>query len=252
MEITIISGNDVDKINTRDFENFDDLYNSVLNSIKTVWNYANRKSGNALIINRRTMTIHIGTNMNNCRNLVEWRFIDAKVGGTLYDGKIMCASAWHSIVDFIRKCFALQRFKQINDMEFEIFENDAMAELNNKIETAQNTIKAAEEKINREIEYGSMDSDVIGNAAQDTFDALLSVKVAVHDFLKKMSDYTNCDFIMADAYGELFFETDKLHVNLLEDIDVEGEFFNWLTDMFKSCADGENFANTLYQYIAVA
>lgn len=137
-------------------------------------------------------------------------------------------------------------------IDFAFVEEAAMGELNNAIETAENTIKSAEEKIDREIKCGSIDGDIIGNAAQDVFDTLVSVKVAVHDFLKKMSDYTNCDFIMEDAYGELFFETDKMYFDLLDDIDVEGEFMNWLMSVLKTCTDGECMANTLYHYIAVA
>ena len=139
------------------------------------------------------------------------------------------------------------------DMDFFWYENDAMCELNDTIDTISNGIRDIENKIEKEVEYGTWtDSVLIGGYAQNVFDLLIAVKIAVHEFLQKMSDYTDCNFKMADAYGALVLETGHMGFTIDESMDIEGEFYHWLHDIFKNCENGTDMADTLYHYIAVA
>ena len=137
------------------------------------------------------------------------------------------------------------------DMDFFWYENDAMCELNDRIETISNGIRDIENKIEREVEYGE-NSFIMGGLAQNVFDILIMLKVAVYEFKQKMSEYTDCNFMIADAYGALVLETGHMGFTIDESMDIEGEFYHWLHDMFKRCENGTNMADTIYHDIAVA
>lgn len=257
MKIRLTSGDYGKAICTKDYNFAGELSNDLLSTIQDVWDSYHRKNHYSLRITDGTTTVLIGTNMNGTGSLVEWYNPDEKVGGKIHDGKKMCASAWMSILNFVYCFFGIP--ENNNDLEWENtlelseFENDAMCKLNDAVENARSEIKDAENAIERELQYGTWtDSEIIGEAAQKAYDAIVSVKKAAVDFISKMSKYTGCDFSIPDAYSELFVDTPKFYFDIEDDMSVEDVFYGWLSRNVCGSDDADELCETLYHYLAAA
>lgn len=247
MIIKFTSGNYYKVIDTHNFNDFCDLSDAVFNALQEVWNLSNRKAYNTLIVTDGTTTVHIGPNSNGTRNFIEWSNWNENVGGTIYDGKKMCASAWRSLWNFIYRFFGIP----MNNYELEgenmaalcEFENNAMNELGSVVENANATIKNAEVSIKEHF-----DIDHIFELSEQVYNSIVNAKAAANNFINKMSDFTGCCFTMADAYAETpAINTTYLLADVDTDMDVEDIFRDWLGKIF-----GDNYYTIENLYNAIA
>lgn len=243
MKIKLTSGQYGKAINTYDYNDFIDLTNDILETIQDVWNVG-RKYNYVLTVKTDDCTVDF-RKYENCIKVFN------PVTNTevfLCDAKKMSKNAWLAIWKYIIRNFAVpmtnEDLERENTNDFIDFENDAMCELNDAIENATETIKDAEYDIDR-----TDNNDLIAEAADRAYNALTTIKGAVNNFLKKMSDYTDCDFCVEDATGEHYIDTPCIMIDWA-DFDIADTFMDWLGYVLKGRENAEDLSNTLYNYIA--